>query len=104
MYVLVIFRKESGMSFISEALVMGHASPSHYTPIDLQKIRKSSSSFDWKVSKSKRFHPLVKTPAGMSETSPFSYKPDESLKARVYNTSPKYTYPKEKGKSFISAY
>ena len=77
--------------------------PSFYTPIELEKIRNSSPKYDWKISKSKRITPLAKTPAGMSETSPHSYDLEPS-KRRTEKSSPRYSYGKEKDKSFINNY
>jgi hypothetical protein len=83
--------------------VSGHATPSFYNPIELEKVKNSSPKYDWKLSKTVRIQPLKKTPAGNSETSPHSYN-TETAKQKVGQTSPRYSYGKEKGKSFIQAY
>ena len=80
---------------------MGMSTPSHYNSIDLDKYKNTSPKYDWKVSKTVRIQPLKKTAAGAPETSPNSYKADESLQKKVLNQSPRYSYPKEKNKSFI---
>ena len=82
---------------------MGMSSPSHYNSIDLDRYRKTSPKYDWKVSKTVRISPLKKTPAGQGETSPNSYKVDEALKAKVHKQSPRYSF-KPKGKNFIARY
>ena len=50
-----------------------------------------------------RIHPLKKTPKDEAETSPHSYNSDVA-KMKMGQASPRYSYGKEKGKSFIQAY
>ena len=83
---------------------MGHNTPSFYNSIEMDKYKRTSPKYDWKVSKTKRIEPLKRTAKDQPETSPSTYKPDESLKARVLQSSPRFSYPKEKGKSFIARY
>ena len=94
------FRKDVTRGIFTEAEVMGQSTPSHYNSVAMEKYKNASPSFDWKVSKTVRIKPLTKTPAGTGEVSPSTYKPDESHKKTV-TSSPRYSYPKEKGKSFI---
>ena len=98
-----MFRKELPGGIFTEAIAHGAEVPSFYNPIELEKVRNSSPKYDWKISKVKRITPLTKTPAGESETSPHSYNIDSS-KNRTQKSSPRYSYGKEKGKSFINNY
>ena len=83
---------------------MGMSSPFSYNSMDLDKLKRTSPKHDWKVSKTKRIEPLKRTPKDQPEISPSTYKPDEALQKRVYTNSPKFSYPREKGKSFIQRY
>ena len=83
---------------------MGQSSPSHYNSIDLDKYKRTSPKYDWKVSKTVRIAPLKKNAKDVPETSPSTYKADECLKRKVFANSPYYSYPREKGKSFIARY
>ena len=83
---------------------MGLSTPHAYNSLDLDKFKTSSPKYDWKVSKTIRISPLKKTAKDKPEVSPNSYKPDVALKSRVYTSEPRYSYPKEKGKSFIERY
>jgi hypothetical protein len=82
---------------------MGMSSPSHYNSIDLDKHKASSPKYDWTKTKTVRIQPLKKTPAGQAEVSPHAYKADASLDA-IQTSSPRYSYGREKGKSFIETY
>ena len=79
---------------------MGQSTPPHYNSIDLDKFKTTSPKYDWKISKTVRISPLKKTPAFKPEVSPMSYKAIEG-KRYVNHSQPRYSYPKEKGKSFI---
>ena len=83
---------------------MGQSTPSHYNSIDLDRFKCTSPKYDWKISKTVRISPIKKTPKEVGEISPSTYKPDESLKKRIFNNPPNYSYPREKGKSFIERY
>lgn len=82
---------------------MGMSSPSHYNSIDLDKHKTTSPKYDWTKTKTVRIQPLKKTPAGQAEVSPQTYSPDVSLD-KIGQSSPRYSYAKEKGKSFIENY
>ena len=47
---------------------------------------------------------MKRTPKDQAEVSPSTYKPEESLKKRVYTSEPKYSVGREKGRSFIDRY
>lgn len=83
---------------------MGMSTPHSYNAMDMDKLKRTSPKHDWKVSKTKRIEPLKKNAKDQPETSPSTYKPQESLEKRVYSSSPKFSYPREKGKSFIQRY
>jgi len=91
-------RKDLVRGIFTEATTLGMASPSAYNSIDLDKFKTSSPKYDWKISKTVRMTPLKKTPASKPEVSPMSYRPDEKI---ILTSEPRYSYPKEKGKSFI---
>jgi len=82
---------------------MGMSTPSHYNAVDLEKYKTASPKYDWKVSKTVRLQPLKRTPAGEGELSPVGYKAEDVFK-KITNSSPRYSYGKEKGGSFISSY
>lgn len=81
---------------------MGQASPSFYNTVNMERYKRSSPKYDWKLSKEVRIKPLKKTPAGQPEVSPVAYRPDESLKKRVFESGQANLFSKEKGKSFIA--
>ena len=83
---------------------MGQSTPPHYNSIDLDKFKTSSPKYDWKISKTVRISPLKKTPASKPEVSPNSYRADVALKNKIHTSEPRYSYPKEKGRSFIQKY
>lgn len=83
---------------------MGLATPSFYNSVNLENYKTSSPKHDWKISKQVRIKPLKRTPAGQAEVSPAAYKPDESLKKKIFASVPTNAFCKEKGKSFIAEY
>ena len=100
---LFVCRKDGARGIFTEAQVAGYSTPSFYNPIAMEKIRNCSPKHDWNKSKTVRIQPLKKTAAGQTEVSPHTYNPDTADK-RVYKASPRFSYGKEKGKSFINAY
>ena len=85
----------------TEAEVAGKATPAVYNLTNMENYKNAAPKYDWKISKTVRIKPLKKTPADRHEVSPTSYRADESLAKKVFSSEPKYSYGKEKGRSFI---